>query len=244
MHSRNCVRWTSTLLVVTAVSTTTGVSAFLVPSLQPSVCYGTRPGDIGWGHRCQTQHKLFVKKLPSSLPSLSRLCSSPENDNEVKLLPTKENVIASTTNEEEVQQQSKSDSKTNGTPSSQPAPTAKELMNAMGTTPRRIFLSLLSSTFIALIANFVGVTSALLGSIPEDLVEQTGLDGYYPRGGFKRFRSGEYGYTVLLPKEWVADTAVELAKATRRTKMLDYSMKKSGGGVIPDAGKMFLYYFE
>ena len=113
-----------------------------------------------------------------------------------------------------------------------------DLMRAMGTSPRRIFLSLTTSTSIALAANFLGITSNLLGTMPSEVVESTGLDTYYPVNGFKRFNGA--GYTVTIPKEWVADTAVELAKATRRAGTLDYGMKRPssgapGAGVLPDA---------
>ena len=117
-------------------------------------------------------------------------------------------------------------------------PSSTDLMRAMGTNPRRIFLSLTTSTSIALAANFLGITSNLLGSVPSEVVESTGLDTYYPVNGFKRFNGS--GYTLTIPKEWVADTAVELAKATRRAGTLDYGMKRPGSGapgagVLPDA---------
>ena len=122
------------------------------------------------------------------------------------------------------------------TPQQQPSST--DLMRAMGTSPRRIFLSLTTSTSIALAANFLGVTSNLLGTMPSEVVESTGLDTYYPVNDFKRYNGA--GYTVTIPKEWVADTAVELAKATRRAGTLDYGMKRPssgapGAGVLPDA---------
>ena len=120
----------------------------------------------------------------------------------------------------------------------QQQPSSTDLMAAMGTSPRRIFLSLTTSTSIALAANFLGITSNLLGTMPSEVVESTGLDTYYPVNGFKRFNGA--GYTVTIPKEWVADTAVELAKATRRAGTLDYGMKRPGSGapgagVLPDA---------
>lgn len=113
----------------------------------------------------------------------------------------------------------------------------QELMKALGTSPRRIFISLTSSIGIALAANLFGVTSGLLSVIPENIVESTRLDEYFPRGEYKRYRGEEYGYTFVFPKEWVADTAVELVKAQRRAKTLDYTMKRSstGQGVLPDA---------
>mmetsp|Transcript_30285 Transcript_30285/g.66612 ORF Transcript_30285/g.66612 Transcript_30285/m.66612 type:complete len:364 (+) Transcript_30285:200-1291(+) len=117
-------------------------------------------------------------------------------------------------------------------------PSSDDLMKAMGTNPRRIFLSLTTSTGIALAANFLGITSTLLASVPPDVLESTSLDTYYPVNDFKRYNGG--GYTLTIPKEWVADTAVELAKATRRAGTLDYGMKRPGSGapgagVLPDA---------
>lgn len=54
-------------------------------------------------------------------------------------------------------------------------------------------------------------------------------------GDYKRFRGK--GYTFVIPKEWVADTAVELAKAQRQAGTLDYKMGRGReAGVLPDAG--------
>ena len=73
------------------------------------------------------------------------------------------------------------------------------------------------------------------------MVEQTGLDLFYPRGDFKRYKSTEFGYTFVVPKQWVQDTAVELQKIQRRSGSLDYSMGSSnsrrsgvGAGSVPD----------
>ena len=112
-------------------------------------------------------------------------------------------------------------------PATRPGPTPMDLMAAMGTSPRRIFTSFVSATGIALGGNFLGVTSRLLAGIPEERVEATGIDTYFPRGEYKRCRTPEY--TFVIPKEWVADTYVELAKAQRRVQPLDYSMQRSGG---------------
>lgn len=114
-------------------------------------------------------------------------------------------------------------------------------MIALGTSPRRIFLSGLAGAGIALAGNLFGVTSQLLTVLPEDQVAATGLDTYFPRGDYKRIRTADYSF--VLPKQWVADTAVELAKAQRRSRTLDYSMtsSRSGGGgevssTLPDSG--------
>lgn len=109
-------------------------------------------------------------------------------------------------------------------------------MKALNTSPRRIFLSLSSTTFLALGSNFFGITSNLLQTLPPSTVEATGLDRVYPVGDYRRFRSVEGGYSILLPKDWAADPAIEVAKATRRAGSLDYSMKaNSAGAQIPDA---------
>ena len=112
-------------------------------------------------------------------------------------------------------------------------------MLAMGTSPRRIFLSVLTSSGIALGANFLGSTSRILSTLPPAAVESSGLDTYYPVAGYKRYNGS--GYTLRIPQEWLADTAVELAKATRRAGTLDYGMRRGGNagrpgaGVLPDA---------
>lgn len=120
-----------------------------------------------------------------------------------------------------------------------PPPSPQLLMRALNTSPRRLFLGSLSASAIALSGNFCGVTSFLLDKFPDDSVENTGLDQYYPKGDYKRFKSGEFGYTLVVPKEWVQDTAVELAKIQRRAGNLDYSMSAkspggAGSGSVPD----------
>ncbi len=118
------------------------------------------------------------------------------------------------------------------TPISKPTP--ELMMRAMNTSPRRIFLSTLASSAIALSSNFCGVTSNILAGLPENTVEKTGLDVFYPRGEMKRFKSGEFQYTFVVPKEWVQDTAVELARIQNRAARLDYSMRKNNNGSVPD----------
>ena len=126
------------------------------------------------------------------------------------------------------------------------------MLSLMGTSPRRIFLSLTASTTIALAANLFGITSNILSSLPEETAEKTKLDTFYPRGDYKRVfvkginnkldgissstTSGKC--TFLIPKEWVADTSLALAQAQRQARVLDYSMtssSSSGDNVLPDA---------
>ena len=91
-----------------------------------------------------------------------------------------------------------------------PSPT--DLMRMMGTSPRRVFLSVISSTFIAFAANFFGITSNLLSALPETFAEKSGLDSVYPRGDYKRVTvRGSFGSSgkcsFVIPKDWVADFA-------------------------------------
>lgn len=111
--------------------------------------------------------------------------------------------------------------------------TTQQLMAGIGTSPRRIFVSLASSTAIALGANFLGITSKLLEAVPEATVEASGLDIFFPVGDYKRCRGK--GYTFSYPTEWVADTTVELAKAQRQAGALDYSSKSKSNSMLPDA---------
>jgi hypothetical protein len=60
-----------------------------------------------------------------------------------------------------------------------------DVMRTMGTNPRRIAISFLSASGIALAGNFLGVTSKLLMTVPEDTVASTGLDMYFPRGTYR-----------------------------------------------------------
>ena len=67
-----------------------------------------------------------------------------------------------------------------------PALSSRDLMRSLGTSPRRIFVSFLSASGIALAGNFLGVTSNILTAVPEDIVESTGLDTYFPRGELRQ----------------------------------------------------------
>lgn len=132
------------------------------------------------------------------------------------------------------------------------------VLSLMGTSPRRIFLSLASSSTIALTANLFGITSNLLSVLPEELAEKSGLDSVYPRGDYKRVvvratsgmnalgvasnRSNSGKCSFLIPKEWVADTGLALAQAQRQARALDYSMpspssseRRQQANVLPDA---------
>ena len=180
---------------------------------------------------------LFQTSVSNRIPTRILLPLPLSNDDESQLLPTSDESIEislqdrSEASRPQLQSEKSARFETSKTPSTQ------DLMRAIGTSPRRIFVSVTSATAIALGANFFGITSKVLDAIPESVVETSGLDTYYPRGNFKRVKSGQNGYTFVIPKGWVADTALELAKAQRMAGNLDYSMRRmNGNGVLPDTG--------
>ena len=174
------------------------------------------------------EDEIIGSSSSSSSPSSSQI---PESDQEVQTQQRNDKIVFSTekdTGTTEVRSEDRENQQTytaRSQPQSTPTePSAQDLMLAMGTNPRRIVLSLVSATGIALSGNLFGVTSRLLTAVPEEQVEATGLDTYFPRGDYKRCQTQEY--TFVLPKEWVADTYVELAKAQRKVQPLDYSMEE------------------
>lgn len=111
-----------------------------------------------------------------------------------------------------------------------------DMMIAMNTSPRRLSIGILSASGIALAGNFLGVTSRLLTLFPEEKVEASRIDTYFPRGNYKRCLTKDY--TFVIPASWVADTFVELAKAQRLVQPLDYAMKSSrpsARSTLPDS---------
>jgi len=166
--------------------------------------------------------------IASSLPPSSGISESEqerqikqENDKVASFSTEKDNGITELRSDDNENQQTTT---IRSQPQSQPAPSAQDLMLAMGTNPRRIVLSMVSATGIALTGNLFGVTSLLLTAIPEEKLEATGIDTYFPRGDYKRCLTQDY--TFVVPKEWVGDTFLELAKAQRKALPLDYSMQE------------------
>lgn len=183
---------------------------------------------LGWNRRSDS----------ASSESLRRLASSAEEEpvEKVTVAPSDSGTQAMESDKKEL---SLSPRPTSPSPpplsSSSRGPSMKDLMLAMNTNPRRLAVGTLSATGIALAGNFLGVTSRLLTLWPEESLETTGIDTYFPRGDFKRCRTIEY--TFVIPKEWIADTFVELAKAQRRIQPLDYSIRKgiSSSVTLPDS---------
>lgn len=188
---------------------------------------------------------LLVGEAPAAAgfraPVITATLHRPQNHHENKIIclfSSSEDDEATTSMESTPTEPLNRSSIENQRRSNDPSPLA--LMRMMGTSPRRIFLSVLSSTFIAFAANLFGITSNLLSALPESFVEKSGLDSFYPRGDYKRVivrgAAGQGKCSFVIPKDWVADTSLALAQAQRRAKVLDYSMSSSDQfGVLPDA---------
>lgn len=66
------------------------------------------------------------------------------------------------------------------------------------------------------------------------VLPKTSSSQNFATGEFKRCR-GE-GYSFVIPKEWVADTFIALAKAQRDVRSLDFEMKRNRNSTpLPDA---------
>jgi hypothetical protein len=87
----------------------------------------------------------------------------------------------------------------------------------MGTSRARFLRINFAALLFALAANFLGVTSFLLGLLP-DLqglyVVPAELTQFYPVKGWKRFR-GEGTFEFIYPARWLQDQAVALANQAR-----------------------------
>ncbi|KAM3568615.1 hypothetical protein VYU27_009265 [Nannochloropsis oceanica] len=88
----------------------------------------------------------------------------------------------------------------------------------LGISRQRLLLNTAVATALALGANFVGVTSALLNtfSTPEQM-DGWKVDVLYPVRGFKRYVDSDDGYEFRYPQSWLSDQAVFLAETQART---------------------------
>lgn len=170
---------------------------------------------------------------PLVRPNYLCLCLSSNNDDGESFSELTR--TTSSTGVDETSESSSKETKKMRTSRETLGPSMGEVMSALGTSPRRVFISLSSAVGIGLAGNLFGVTSNVLQAVPEDLVEQVGLDTYYPRGNYKRYNGRSY--SLLIPKEWVADTALELAKAQQRTIPLDLTSNslRRRQATLPDA---------
>jgi len=85
---------------------------------------------------------------------------------------------------------------------------------------RRVTFGVLAATGLALGANFLGVTSFLLGKTPK-LAETLGLDEVVPVQNFKRCIDRDNGYEYLYPAQWLVDQRIVLRNTERKRLNLD-----------------------
>jgi hypothetical protein len=135
---------------------------------------------------------LRCRKIPTQQYNVAQFLTLDDNENGAEksigvtkeMLPKSE-IVESESSDDEKTRSSSKEQKVRQTATPPPAPpqmSRRDIMNALGTSPERIALSFASSGLIALAANLFGITSGVLTVLPDDLVESTGLDGYYPRG--------------------------------------------------------------
>ncbi|XP_021742535.1 psbP domain-containing protein 7, chloroplastic-like [Chenopodium quinoa] len=106
--------------------------------------------------------------------------------------------------------QSSGDKKGRGTqysPAEQFAPLAS-------TFQRRLVIGIGSASFVAIGANFGGITSFLLGLSP-DTGRNLKLDVLYPIGGYSRCIQPDEGFELIYPATWVADQTLFYRAAER-----------------------------
>ena len=88
-----------------------------------------------------------------------------------------------------------------------------------GLSSRRLAVGTLSATALALGANFLGVTSALLSLAPER-ARALRLDTLYPLGGLRREFNATTGYEFLVPRDWLQDQTLARRRAQRLEQQL------------------------
>ena len=107
-----------------------------------------------------------------------------------------------------------------------------------GKPARRIIVSALSTASIAIGANFLGVTTALL-SRNEDLSRALRLDLLYSTNGFRREYNASKGYEFVYPNEYLADQTIAKRNAIRKARSLDLPSLNSIGRVVGEPESAF-----
>ena len=100
-------------------------------------------------------------------------------------------------------------------------------MARVGIEPGRFITFNLLALFIALGANFLGMTEGLLGVAPKPvliLAKDAGIDQIYAIKGFKRYVSTENKYEFSYPSSWLQDQTIALNKV--RSQELPASIRK------------------
>ena len=79
----------------------------------------------------------------------------------------------------------------------------------------------LFALFLAIGANFVGMTSFFMTSTNPEYFRSLKLDQLYSIGGFNRYIDNDDKYEVMYPNNWIIDQNVLIAKEMKREKPLN-----------------------
>ena len=110
-------------------------------------------------------------------------------------------------------------------------------MKKVGIDPVRFVAFNLLAIALALGANFVGVTSALMSNTNPELFRSLKVDRLYQVAGYFRHVDDDDGYEFLYPQTWMADQTVMLANAKERELPLALRERQRArlGRVAPNA---------
>ena len=111
-------------------------------------------------------------------------------------------------------------------------------MKKVGIDIKRFISFNLLAFFLALGANFVGITSHLMTNTNPEFFRSLKLDQLYNISGFFRFVETGDGFEFLYPDSWVADQTVTLANARERELPMAIRERQAAktGKVLPKAG--------
>ncbi|XP_009799700.1 psbP domain-containing protein 7, chloroplastic [Nicotiana tabacum] len=85
---------------------------------------------------------------------------------------------------------------------------------------RRLLVGIGTASLVAVGADFAGVTSSLLGLLP-DSARSLRLDVIYPIGGYSRCLDAIEGFEFIYPSNWVGDQTVLYRAARKLERSLD-----------------------
>ena len=87
---------------------------------------------------------------------------------------------------------------------------------------------------IALGANFLGITTALISNTNPSYFRSLGVDQLYSINGFRRASNTEDKYEFIFPQDWVIDQSIYMNKV--RARELPQAMRTTAraGGIKPD----------
>ena len=105
-------------------------------------------------------------------------------------------------------------------------------MAASGIDPVRFISYNLLALVLAIGANFLGVTSAIMTSTSPETFRSLGIDQLYDIGGYRRYTAADLKYSFMFPSTWEQDRTV-LAKKLRLNE-LPTKLRDVSGNTGPD----------